>query len=222
MGLAEEQPIFRLLVVEDNENNRNLLVKLLQSVGFEVEEAINGEEAIAKWQKWQPHLIWMDMHMPVMDGYQATKIIKSEMRQSTSGIDTKIIALTASVFERDHQKVVRHGGDDFVRKPFRETDIFGMLEKHLSVRFVYDEDGLSPKCGEGNGIAIEVLKSETSALPVEILTRLAEATELSDAAMIIQIIEDIRTHNSPLANGLSELAENFAYDKILALIKPVN
>ena len=75
-GLVTGQPEYRLLVVEDNENNRALLVQLLRTVGFEVQEAVHGRDALAVWRKWKPHLIWMDMRMPVMDGYQATRRIR--------------------------------------------------------------------------------------------------------------------------------------------------
>ncbi len=212
IGLSTEQPAYRLLVVEDNEISRNLLVKLLQTVGFDVQEAENGREAIEVWEDWQPHLIWMDMRMPVMDGYQATKHIKT----LPNGKDAVIIALTASAFEEDRLRVIQHGGDDFVRKPFREADIFAILEKHLGVKFVYEEDvGRKPQAD--HRISIQTLKSAAATLPAEMLERLVEATELSDAAMIDRVIEDIRIENVALADALSTLAENFSYDEILAL-----
>lgn len=139
IGLAAGQPVLRLLVVEDNDVNRNLLLSLLQSVGFDVRKAVNGREAVAIWQKWRPHLIWMDIRMPVMDGYEATAIIRSEMQRTRSETDTKIIALTANAFEEDRLRVIEHGGNDFIRKPFRESEIFEILHKHLGVRYVFEQ-----------------------------------------------------------------------------------
>ncbi|RCJ37927.1 hypothetical protein A6770_14175 [Nostoc minutum NIES-26] len=77
ISLAPEQKEYRILVVDDVADNRLLLVKLLTPIGFVVREAANGQEAIAQWMEWQPHLIFMDMRMPVMDGYEATRIIKA-------------------------------------------------------------------------------------------------------------------------------------------------
>lgn len=115
IGLAPDQPEYRLLVVEDRWESRHLLVKILEAVGFQVREAENGAEAIAIWNDWEPHLIWMDMRMPVMDGYEATRQIKSHLK----GQATVIIALTASALEEERTIILSAGCDDFVRKPFR-------------------------------------------------------------------------------------------------------
>jgi signal transduction histidine kinase/CheY-like chemotaxis protein len=219
IGLAAGQPVFRLLVVEDNDNNRNLLVTLLQSVGFDVREAVNGREAVAIWQQWRPHLIWMDIRMPVMDGYEATAIIRSEMPRTDSGADTKIIALTANAFEEDRLKVIEYGGNDFVRKPFRESEIFEMLRKYLKVRYLFEqEEDLMPAFRLGS-IPDERLAFSIKKLPEDLLTRLEDATELSDSARIDQVIKEISTKDKQLSSVLSKLAANYAYDKILALIQ---
>ncbi len=76
IGLEPNQPKYRLLIVDDRDTSRRLLVKLLAPLGFDVREAIDGREALAVWADWQPHLIWMDMRMPVMDGHEATRHIK--------------------------------------------------------------------------------------------------------------------------------------------------
>jgi PAS domain S-box-containing protein len=82
IGLAPDQPKYRILVVDDVRLSRLVLVKLLASTGFEVREATNGVEAIALWKSWEPHLIFMDMLMPVMDGYEATRKIKAREQGS--------------------------------------------------------------------------------------------------------------------------------------------
>lgn len=96
IGLEDDQQQFRLLVVKDKDNNRNLLTTLLRTVGFQVQETVNGRDAIDKWRNWRPHFNRMDIRMPVMDGCEAIKEIKKE----SAGRDTVIIALTASAFEK--------------------------------------------------------------------------------------------------------------------------
>lgn len=219
-GLAPGQPVFRLLVAEDNENNRYLLVKLLRDAGFEVKEAVNGREAIGIWEKWRPHLIWMDIRMPVMDGYEAIAAIKSQINDSGSDDDTIIVALTANAFKEDRLKVIEHGGDDFVRKPFKEAEIFEMIRKHLGVSYVYEKlenesafEGFNTKLTDG------LLASAIQELPQNLIARLNEATELSDAELIDSVIDDIRPKNDQVADALAGLAGKYAYDKILLLVQ---
>ncbi len=219
IGLAPGQPALRLLVVEDEENSRNLMVRLLRSVGFEVEEAVNGREALEIWEKWHPRLIWMDIRMPVMDGYEAIAAIKSKMSKSASGMDTKIIALTASAFEENRTKVMEHGADDFVRKPFKESDLFHIMEKHLGIRYQYGQRDNFPDEGPGEvNTDNKLLADAIGGLSDIVVRELKEAVELSDSAMIDDVIERIRIRDASLAEALSKLAGNFAYDRILDLM----
>jgi signal transduction histidine kinase/CheY-like chemotaxis protein/HAMP domain-containing protein len=219
IGLESGQPVFRLLVVEDDENNRNLMVRLLRSVGFEVAEAVNGRDAIEIWESWHPHLIWMDIRMPVTDGYEAIAAIKSKMRKSATGTDTKIIALTAGAFEENRIKAMEHGANDFVRKPFRESDIFQTMERHLGIRYRYGESDNSLETGRSEvNIDNTNLTDSIGDLPDTIISMLNEAVELSDSVMIDEVIDKIRIKDASLAEALSKLAGNFAYDRILDLM----
>lgn len=218
-GLGQEQPKYRLLVVEDNEPSRKLLGTLLEKVGFEVRDAADGQEAVRVWEEWQPHLIWMDLRMPVLDGYEATKIIKSAVKDSQSVIDTKIIALTASAFEENKAKAFASGCDDFVRKPFRESDIFTMMSKHLDIRYVYEENNRGDKLAAfAEQLSAADMQSQMAGLPVELLDRLAEATDSCSADKIDRIICDIRSNNNQLGDALARLSGKFSYDEIMVLI----
>jgi signal transduction histidine kinase/CheY-like chemotaxis protein len=216
IALEPGQRRYRILIVDDKPLNRQLLVKLLAPLGFELREAHNGKEAIEVWQAFEPHLIWMDMRMPVMDGYEATKQIKS----STKGQATAIIALTASVLEEEREIVLSAGCDDFMRKPFQEAEIFETMYKHIGVRYIYDDSGEGNGSGSSPVDLQQALAPENLAtLPIELLQQLEEAANFADFAKIDQLISEIRTGNATIASALSTLADEFAYDKIAESLK---
>jgi CheY-like chemotaxis protein len=214
IALEPDQPQYRVLIVDDKWTNRQLLIKLLKPLGFALREAENGQEAIEIWQKFEPHLIWMDMRMPVLDGYEATRRIKA----TTQGQATVVIALTASAFEEERAIVLSAGCDDFMRKPFREAQIFQMMSKHIGVRYIY-EDIAADAPALGKKLDTQTLKAALSTLPASLRIQLVEGVELGDMQMIEATIADIGPHNPDLAIGLSSLADNFEYDKILNLLQ---
>lgn len=212
LALQPNQPRYRLLIVDDRWDNRQLLIKLLNPLGFEIKEATNGIEAIERWSNWEPHLIFMDMQMPVMDGYEATKQIKT----TTQGQATAIVALSASNFEEARAVVFSVGCDDFIHKPFREADIFDALHKHIGVRYVYDEPPIEP-----NSIPTQALAPEAiAALPADWLASLQKAAIEGDLDLILIPIEQIRSQNEALANALASLAKKFQFKQLLTLIQP--
>jgi signal transduction histidine kinase/CheY-like chemotaxis protein len=210
IALEPNQPRYRILIVDDKPLNRQLLVKLLNPLGFELKEAANGKEAIEIWDEWEPHLIWMDMRMPVLDGYDATKEIKA----TTKGQATAIIALTASVLEEEKAVVLSAGCDDFLRKPFREGDIFEGMKKHLGVRYVYedrgDENSSLTKSGEENALS----NSAFAELPEELINKLKEAIFNLDLDVMEEIAEEIKGENPKLGGAIEGCINNFEYEKI--------
>jgi signal transduction histidine kinase/DNA-binding response OmpR family regulator len=158
IALAPGQIDYRILVVEDVYSSRRLLVDLLSVTGFKVKAVSNGEQAIACYQSWQPHLIWMDMRMPVMDGYEATRRIRALQAErhgspqnlsqdsplnsltDLQNIPTKIIALTASAFEEERVAVLTCGCDDLVSKPFHTQIIFEKIAEHIGVKYLYKDN----------------------------------------------------------------------------------
>ncbi|HAX89650.1 MAG TPA: histidine kinase, partial [Cyanobacteria bacterium UBA11370] len=214
IALEPNQPRYRILIADDRYDNRQLLIKLLNPFGFELKEASNGQEAIEIWDSWEPHLIWMDMRMPVMDGYEATKQIKS----TTKGQATAVIALTASSFEEERSVVLSAGCDDFLRKPFREDDIFTIMHKHIGVRYVYEnlnqKDLLITEDEEQNLLTAEVFTT----LPQEWVASLKQAILSIDLELSDTLIEQIRPENNALANALKTCLDHFEYKKILNLI----
>jgi CheY-like chemotaxis protein len=131
VGLAPGQPAYRILIAEDNQDNQQLLSKLMTGIGLDVKVADNGEVCVKLFQEWCPHLIWMDRRMPVMDGVEAAHRI----RQLLGGEAMKIVAVTASAF-KEQQEMLGVGMDDFVSKPYRFEEIYGCLARQLGVTYV--------------------------------------------------------------------------------------
>ncbi len=144
LRLTPQQRSWRILVADDAPVNRKLLVMMLQSLGFSVAEAENGREAIDRWRNWQPDLVLMDMQMPLIDGYEATRQIRrivasSHPDSSIAQAAPVIIAVTASAFEEERQATLNAGCDDFISKPFKKEDICAIVAQHLAVKFDYAE-----------------------------------------------------------------------------------
>ncbi len=219
VSLKPGQPIYHILAVDDKAINRQLLIRLLQPLGFEMREASNGREAIALWESWEPHLIFMDMRMPVMDGYEATKQIKGQVKGSA----TAVVALTASVLEEEKAIVLSAGCDDFLRKPFTETMIFGALRKHLGVEYVY---GNLPDINHEIDHEIDHemvtepswISDRLQTMPTEWVTTLSNAALEADTDQVLIQVQAIGETEPLLATKLTQLANQFQFEQILDLI----
>ncbi len=214
VALAPGQPNYRILVVDDVKVGRMLLMKLLSSIGFEVQEASNGKEALEIWHNWQPHLVWLDMRMPIMDGYETTKEIKA----SPQGQKTIIIALTASAFEEERAAVLSVGCDDFVRKPFPEEEIFEKMAKHLGVSYLYEGQQVFSATGADRLGEQEQIKALAS-MPATWLEQLKQASGRVDNKQIFQLLKQIPQQQVHLVSALTDLVNNFRCDKIIDLAK---
>lgn len=220
VGLEPNQAHYRILVVDDKFTNRQLLLKLLAPLGFELREASNGKEAIAIWNEWEPHLIWMDMRMPGMDGYEATKQIKS----TTKGQATAVIALTASALEEQKAIVLSAGCDDFIRKPFQEADIFEAMQKHIGVRYIYAESLMGCSQTELNRqqtLSTEQLLDQLRAFPPSLINELRQALCNVDLDTLTSLISQINETNHALASTLQKQIDNFEYEVILTVIQAI-
>jgi GAF domain-containing protein/DNA-binding response OmpR family regulator len=219
VSVAPDRPPYRILVVDDKWESRLLLVNMLAPVGFEVREAKSGQEAIAVWESWDPHLIWMDMRMPVLDGYEATRRIKSTLK----GQATVIIALTASVFEKQRSSVEAAGCDDFVSKPFREAAIFQKIAQHLGVEYVYRES-VNPISIKAPPIlsSDDRLQSQLALMSPDWVSRLQAAALSAREARIQAVIDKIPPEYTHLTQSLEQMLESLCFDKIVDLIQSLN
>lgn len=219
IGLAPQQPTYRILIAEDNPANRFVLLSLLSKVGFEIQEATNGQEAIDLWQSWKPDLIFMDIHMPTLSGYEATRQIRAweSQRLDASASATKILALTASVFEAQREEMLTGGCDDFIRKPFRVQEIFEKLATHLGVEYAYEETPppSSQRCLEAPPVANKLEPAQLKVMPLTWIERLHQAAAQGNDSWIFRLINEIPTEHARLAKVLTHWSENFQFEKIM-------
>jgi signal transduction histidine kinase/CheY-like chemotaxis protein len=223
LTLEPNQPSYRILIADDALENRQLLIKLLSPLGFELWEASNGIEAIEIWEKYCPHLIFMDIRMPMMDGYEATKQIRQRERNRENfpakiqtSQATAIVAVTAHSLEKERTTAFSVGCDDFIHKPFREADIFDALHKHIGVRFVYAESTAA-----STETKVGILTPEAiAALPPDLVANLRQAIYNLDVDLMQALIVQISELNQPLASAIASLVKDFKYRQLLDLTQP--
>lgn len=206
IGLENSIIAPKILVAEDNDDSRALLVSLLTNVGFDVREAANGKQAVEIFQSWNPQFIWMDIRMPILDGYEATKKIRS----LENGKEPKIVALSAHVMKEELKKIYEAGCDDFLSKPFKEDGLFSKMEKFLPIKYKYES--LEKNLTTSNNVKIENL--DLRILDEKIKTDLLYASNNTDATKIVEIAKQISEKHPHIAEQLVQLADNFDYGKI--------
>ncbi|MCT7972049.1 PAS domain S-box protein [Laspinema olomoucense] len=216
VALEPNQLQYRILIADDRRDNRTFVIKCLKPLGFDLLESSNGQETVALWEEWEPHLIFMDLRMPVMDGYEATQQIKGSMK----GQATVIVALTASYREQENAVGLSSGFDAFIRKPFRDTELFDCLTQQLGVRFVYEDPGESA----AQTVAlppVPLTESDWSDVPRDWLNSFNLATKSCDVELMVSLLDDIRDRHESFANTLTNWTQNFEFDQILTVIKSV-
>ena len=198
LGLEPGQTDWRILVVEDNAANMLLLCNLLRHVGFEVREAKNGAEGVSIFEQWQPHLVLMDISMPVMNGYEAT----ARIRELPYGDNVKIVAITASVFSEQHKTILEAGCDGVVNKPFQFNEVFDIIQQNLGLHYIYKEQTDTPAFPAAQIIDPATIKKQLASLSDKELDALKQATMILDPEAAHEAIDHIANTQSQLAGTL--------------------
>jgi CheY-like chemotaxis protein len=214
IGIADRTLSPKILIVDDQISNRDWLVKLLTSIGFSIRSADNGEAAIRNWEEWEPQLILMDVHMPVMDGLEATRRIKAIPR----GKETVIIALTASALDNDRKAASECGANDFLSKPCGEGELLKKIGDHLNIEYEYDKKSREDEVrlqADGEALSSEKL----GLLSLELLNQLRHAILSGDKKGLDQLIREIgETVDFEMMKVLQGLANNYDYDALTRLL----
>jgi CheY-like chemotaxis protein len=203
----------KILVVDDQPENRDWLMKLLAVIGFSVRCADNGEAAIRSWEEWNPQLILMDLHMPVMDGLEATRRIK----ETLPGKNTIIVALTASAMDQDRRAASQSSADDFLSKPCDEAELLEKLRVLLNIHYDYEA---------GDELASESVASDqlfdparSLPLPLELIEGLRSAVANGNKKRLDALITNVREMENPgYAQLLQKLADKYEYDSLAQLL----
>lgn len=214
VALEEGHPGYRILLADHNAENRQFLCGLLQPLGFQLREAVNGKDAIEAWAEWQPDVVCMGLMMPVMNGYEALQYIRDAEAGSVSQRRTIIIALTASAFGEERQTALAKGFDDFLRKPFKVHDFFELIRKYLDVKYIYGDEPETQSPAFDEPVSREALKK----IPATLLQQLEHAAGTTDIMQVSTIIREIRQYDAGLATRLQSFADDFDYEKILNAI----
>jgi signal transduction histidine kinase/DNA-binding NarL/FixJ family response regulator len=207
--LSPGQNTCRVLVVEDQPENRHLLTTLLEGAGFLVRPANNGAEAVQTFAEWQPNFIWMDWRLPILDGIKATH----QIRSMTGGNQVRIVVVTASIFKEDDEQLANAGFDGIVHKPFYPEQIFEVMERLLGVRYERAQSGTNHQ--PQSELTVDAMVS----LPVPLRNQLAHALELLDGDGITQAVNAIASLDPELGMTLRKKTRQYDYPAILAALR---
>ncbi len=152
------------------------------------------------------------MRMPILNGYEATRQIKS----LSHGKDTVVIAITAAAFEDKKEEALAVGCNDFIAKPFKESEIFKLMQKHLGLEFIYEDDSLKNNSEEhqSRDLNTQMLKELSTVWKTE----MKQAIEHLDLDKIKNLIGQIQKQNKELAKAIQERIDKFEYEEILSVL----
>jgi PAS domain S-box-containing protein len=215
LRLRPGQGEVRILIADDRDTNRRLLSQLLGPVGFATRDVVNGKEAVRDVREWKPQVVLMDMTMPVMDGYEATGILKAA--PDLKG--TAIIAVTASAFEEDRQRILAAGADGYLSKPFKEEELFETIRLLTGVEYLYEEAG-GTEIMPGAMDDFTELHRIVAALPPDLVGRMRDAVESADMDLLNELAGKLAADHPALARRAQEMAARYEYEALLELLSP--
>jgi PAS domain S-box-containing protein len=207
-------PAWRILIVDDVADNRELLLQVLADVGFEVQAVASGAEALALCPAWDPHIVLMDTRMPEMSGLETIRRLRAGQCCPQVGI----ISVSASAFADDRAEALAAGANAFVAKPVLEGELLEAIGRLLPLHYASETSALPTKNPD---LAKPPLRPEMlAALPTAWRDQLRAAAILADFSRIAQLIDELEPCHTPVAQGLAVLAYRFDADAILHLLDP--
>ncbi|MBL7648525.1 MAG: transporter substrate-binding domain-containing protein [Candidatus Hydrogenedentes bacterium] len=213
LGIETGTGPWRVLVVDDRDTNRDVLVRMLQPLGFETREASNGLEGLEVFESWRPQVVLVDIVMPVMDGKEAIRRMRA--LPDTDGV--AIVALTASTLQEERQTVLALGANAFLRKPFREEDLLEAIRVHAHINYIYSDEMSEPSPIEGEQLSITQARAALGGLPPALIARLRSIVMRGAINESRTIVEEIHPYDPHLADLVRQRAEGYVLDELHAL-----
>jgi signal transduction histidine kinase/CheY-like chemotaxis protein len=204
-----EGPRRRILVADDKSDNRQILGRFLGSLGFEICHADNGEQAVELVQQVRPDLIFMDLVMPIKDGFEAIRDIRA-LQADLAQIP--IVALSASAFENTRMHSTAAGCNEFITKPIRLDQVLNVTARLLHLQLMHDRASTGPEARGTNG----------RRLPLELARELYELAMLGDVRKLTDRLEQVRTRVelSDVIEELAGLVNNFDMKALRDCLRP--
>ena len=213
VGIVDNNTINRVMVVDDQETNREILGKILSVVGFSVRDAKDGKESLSVFNSWKPQIVFMDILMPVMDGKEAIR----KIRKLPGGNNVLIIVITASVLKDEDSEVMESGADTFIRKPFREYEIFDAIEKYTEIEFVLEKKD-QEEDDKKQTKPLYLADKSISKLPEELVEEMVKALKLGKFDKLNELLPQVSEFDPELAEVLRDLVERLDYDNLITIL----
>jgi len=195
----------RVLVVDDVPSNREILAEVLTRAGFEAHTAASGEEAVAQHEAWRPDLVMMDLHMPGMGGLAAIRHLRR------AGTQAAIVVATAAADDTTSEDVEAAGADAWIRKPYRDTDLFDAIAKSMGVSFIEAPAANSAETDPPERPLADLLRS----LPEDLVAEMRAAAKQARATRLTALAERVSQHSVQAGAAIREMANSFRYKAIL-------
>jgi CheY-like chemotaxis protein len=213
VGILRPEGPIRILVTDDDDDSRTWLLQLLRQIGFEVRAAGNGAEAVTLTEQWKPHVVLMDMNMPVMDGYAAMRAIRAE----PWGQGVAIVAVTATAFDEERAAIFEAGAQGWVRKPCREAELLEEIRRLVGIEFRYAK--ASARGATPAPFAAVRQPPSLASLPPEVSAEIRKAAYVADYDRLNELITALAPRHALAAEELRRLVARFAYEEIEAAVR---
>ncbi|MBL7975431.1 MAG: response regulator, partial [Candidatus Kapabacteria bacterium] len=214
---------YSVLLVDDIQSNRDVIRGMLEPLGIKIYEAVNGKEALDFLNTYVPDIIFLDLLMPVMNGEETIEHIRKQERFAT----TPVIAITASGFDGKREQVITTGFNEYIHKPFKEEDLFLVMERFAGCRFIYKPTEYTEiteivQGGAAQEASALNIISLIRSLPSHTAAELQEAIEIQDFDAVRSIVGSIELFDDQQKQVLTQLGNAAAENNFRLFLEMSN